>query len=69
MAADLQNVLDTFSELTEEEQSIFIEIVNRRLIEKRRQEIKFNAEETFEAIESGNHKSGDITDLTNDLEK
>ena len=45
------------------DQQMFLEILSKRLNEKRRNEILKNAEVTFQAIENGTAKSGNLNEL------
>lgn len=68
MTTRLQNALDVFSELPQEEKDLFLELSKKRYIEDRRQEIKRNAEETLTAVKEQKARYGNINDLIADLE-
>jgi len=64
----IQSALDEVSNLEPIEQEIFYEILAKRRIEERREEIYNNAESTLKAIENGTAKKGSLEDLLADLE-
>jgi len=68
MEATLQNALDVFSELNDEEKYIFLDITEKLNIDKRRIEIKINGEETIRALYEHKAKTGNSDDLISDLE-
>jgi len=68
MEATLQNALDIYSNLDDEEKILFSEIMKKRQIEKRREEIKINADETILAVREKRAKFGNSEDLIADLE-
>lgn len=63
----LQAAIECVEALSLEDQQILIELIHKRLIEKRRAEIARNAEETLKALETGKAKSGTVADLMDDL--
>lgn len=64
----IQSALEEVENLDSNDQEIFYEILAKRRIEERREEIYHNAESTFEAIKNGTAKKGSIEDLLADLE-
>ena len=64
----LQNALDAVESLNINDKEIFFDILNKRRIEFRRDSILENAKRTYQSIEDGTAKKGDIDDLLNDLE-
>jgi hypothetical protein len=62
-----QKVIDYVEELSEEEQDILFELIQKRRIEKRRAEIAINAINTVKALKSGTAKRGNFADLKVDL--
>lgn len=62
-----QTVIEYVEELSEEEQNLLIELIQKRRIEKRRMEIAKNATETLTALRTGTAKRGSFTDLKADL--
>jgi hypothetical protein len=63
----IQQVLDEIEKLEADDQHAVIEIVRRRLIERRRVEIVQNARETVKAFREGKTHSGTVDDLRRDL--
>ena len=63
----LQYALDVLEKLPYDEQEMVIDIVKRRHIEQRRDEILINAGELKQAILNGTAHYGTIEDLKNDL--
>ncbi len=64
----LQNALDLVESLNFKDKEIFFDIIEKRKIEFRRDEILENATNTFKSIENGTAKKGSIEDLLSDLE-
>lgn len=64
----LQNALDIVESLNINEKEVFFDIIEKRKIEFRRDEILENAANTFKSIENGNAKIGSIDELLSDLE-
>lgn len=62
-----QEIIDSIEVLPLEEQNYLFELIQKRRIEKRRSEIANNARATFNALESGTAKQGNINDLRADL--
>lgn len=62
-----QTVIEYVEELSEEEQNLLFELIQKRRIEKRRTEIANNATETLVALKAGTAKRGTIADLKADL--
>lgn len=58
-----QQVLDVIEQLPAEDQETLIEIVRRRLIERRRAEIADNARDTLQAFREGRAGYGTVDDL------
>lgn len=63
----IQRALDVVEALTDEEQVIVVDLIRRRLIERRRDEIAANAAELFSDFDQGKAKTGTLDDLFNDL--
>jgi len=63
----IQQVLDEIEKLEADDQHTVIEIVRRRLIERRRGEIAENARVTVQAFREGNTRYGTVDDLRRDL--
>ena len=62
-----QQVIEYVEMLPPEDQEILVELIKRRLIERRRAEIAHNAEETLRALREGKACRGTIEDLKDDL--
>ncbi len=62
-----QTVVEYVEALSTEEQDLLLELIQKRRVEKRRQEIANNAVQTLEAIKAGKAKRGSIADLRADL--
>lgn len=68
MEATLQNALDIYSNLDDQEKILFSEILKKRQIETRREEIKKNADDTVLAVREKRAKFGNSDDLIADLD-
>jgi hypothetical protein len=62
-----QTVVEYVEALSTEDQDLLLELIQKRRVEKRRQEIANNAAQTLEAIKTGKAKRGSIADLRADL--
>ena len=62
-----QQALDVVEQLSVEDQETLIEIVQRRLVEQRREEITHNARATLQAFREGRASYGTMDDLRRDL--
>jgi hypothetical protein len=62
-----QTVIDYVEELSEEEQNILFDLIQKRRIERRRAEIAVNAQNTLTAMKLGRAKRGTTADLKADL--
>lgn len=63
----IQQALDQIEGLDAEDQQAVIEIVRRRLVERRRAEIAENARHAVQAFREGRAQDGTIDDLRRDL--
>ena len=63
----MQRALDVVERLDEEEQTVLLDIVHQRRIERRRAEIAENARATAQAFKEGRARLGTIEDLRRDL--
>lgn len=63
----LQAAIECVEALSLEDQQLLIELIHKRLIEKRRAEIAKNAAETLKALETGRANCGTVADLMDDL--
>ena len=66
-ASLLQQALDVVESLPPDEQETLIDLVRRRLVERRRAEIARNAEETLQAVRDGRAQYGSVEDIQRDL--
>ena len=62
-----QDLIEAVEAMPLEDQSIFVELINKRIIEKRRAELVAEVEEARRAFGSGNVKRGSFKDLMKDL--
>ena len=67
VSTPFQQALDVIEQLPVEDQENLIEIVQRRLVEQRREEIACSAMDTLQAFREGRAKYGAIDDLRRDL--
>ncbi|MEW6238633.1 MAG: hypothetical protein AB1656_24885 [Candidatus Omnitrophota bacterium] len=63
----IQKALDAIESLPLEDQQMLVGIMNRRLIEQRRQEIAQNAEITLQAVRENRASIGFLNDIQGDL--
>ena len=62
-----QRAIDVIEALPPEDQEMLIDLIRRRLIERRRAEIARHAVETLQAVREGRAQIGTIEDLRRDL--
>lgn len=62
-----QTVIEYVEALSTEEQDLLVELLHKRRIEQRRQEIAQNAAQTLAALKAGKAKRGTRADLRADL--
>ena len=62
-----QEALDRVEALSQEDQQVLIDLIQRRLMEQRRGEIVHHAETTLQAVREGRAYVGSIEDLKRDL--
>jgi hypothetical protein len=62
-----QTVIEYVEALSTEEQDLLLELISKRRIEQRRQEIATNAAQTLKAIRTGTAKHGTLANLRTDL--
>ncbi len=60
--------LDVIDRLPPDDQEAILEIVHRRLIERRRSEIAHNAQATLQAFREGRASYGTVDDLRREME-
>jgi len=63
MSRKINNLLENFDTLTIEEQEAVIDIEKKRLIERKREELKNNVKEAENEFSSGKLKSESIDDI------
>jgi hypothetical protein len=64
-----QDLLDAVEALSLDDQSMLVEIINKRIIEKRREELVADLEESLEDYRRGEVRRGAVDDLLKDLEE
>ena len=62
-----QDLIDAVESLPLEDRSLLVEIVNKRIIEKRRAELVAEVMASRDAFRQGNVKRGTVEDLMKDL--
>ena len=65
----INHILEEIDAMTLEEQKLIIEILRKRYIEGRREDILRNAEKTREEHEKGLTSKGTVADLLKELEE
>lgn len=63
-----QDLIDAVESLPLDDQSMLVELINKRIIEKRRAELVAEVGEAREAFRKGEVKRGTVEDLMKDLE-
>jgi hypothetical protein len=63
----IQQALEAVEDLDSEDQAALVEIVQKRLVERRRAEIAENARLTGQAFKEGRARYGNVNDLKRDL--
>jgi hypothetical protein len=61
-----QDLIDAIESLPLDDQSMLVEIINKRIIERRRTELAAEVKEAREAFSRGEVKRGTVKDLMND---
>jgi hypothetical protein len=67
ISSTLQKAIDAVEALPLEDQQTVIELLQRRLAERRRAEIARNATATLQAVREGQARYGSVEDLKQDL--
>ncbi len=62
-----QQALDVVEKLPSEDQEMLVDMIQRRLVERRRAEIASNAASTLQAVREGQANYGSVDDLKRDL--
>ncbi len=58
-----QEIIESIEGLSEEDQDLLFELIRKRRIEARRAEIAANAQEAFQAVETGTAKRGSLAEI------
>lgn len=66
-AVPFQTVIEFVEALSEDEQDVLFDLIQKRRILKRRQEIAENAEKTMEAVRNGTAKRGTAAEVMADI--
>jgi hypothetical protein len=66
-SSDFANIIDELSKIPLEEQEMVLEILQKRVIERRREEILRHSEESIEEYKKGLTSEGDVSDLIKEL--
>ncbi len=66
--SQIDQILDAIASLSLDDQEMLINILKRRRIEKRREQILRDSRETMRAYKKGLAKRGTVDDLLKDLE-
>jgi hypothetical protein len=67
--SSFQELIESVEALPIEDREILMEIVNKRIIEQRRDELVADMETSLEAYKRGDIRSGTVEDLLKDLEE
>jgi hypothetical protein len=67
VSSPFQRAIDVVEALPLEDQETVIELLQRRLVERRRAEIARNASATLQAVREGRARYGSVEDLKRDL--
>lgn len=67
VTTELQQALDVVEALPAEDQEVLVDLVRRRLAERRRTEVARNAEATLQAVREGRARIGALEDLKAEL--
>jgi hypothetical protein len=62
-----QDLIEAVEAMPLEDQSIFVELINKRIIEKRRADLVAEVQDARRAFESGDVNRGSFKDLMKDL--
>ena len=68
MSYSVQDTLDVIDELELTDQEIVFDLFSKRIVERRREQIRLNADETLKAVKDGKAKKGNLQSLLLDLE-
>ena len=68
MSYSVQDTLDVIDELELPDQELVFDLFSKRIVERRREQIRLNADETLKAVQEGKAKKGNLQSLLLDLE-
>ncbi len=67
--SSFQELLESVESLPLDDQQMLLDIINMRIIEKRRDELMADMEESLEAYKKGEVRIGTVDDILRDLDK
>ncbi len=67
--SSFQELIETVEALPLDDREILVEIINKRIIEQRREELEDDMEESLEAYQKGEVRVGTVDDLLRDLKE
>jgi hypothetical protein len=67
--SNFQQLIESVEALPIDDQEILVEIINKRIIEQRREELVADMEESLEDYRRGDVRIGTVDDLLRDLEE
>ena len=67
--SSFQELIESVEALPLDDQQILMDIINRRIIEQRREELFSDMEESLEAYRKGEVRIGSVDDLFRDLDE
>lgn len=68
MNYSVQDTLDAIDELELPDQELVFDLFSKRIVERRREQIRLNADETLKAVKDGKSQKGNLQSLLLDLE-
>jgi len=69
MKSSFQELIESVEALPLDDQQILMDIINRRIIEQRREELVADMEESLEDYRKGEVRIGTVDDLLSDLDE
>lgn len=67
--SSFQELIESVEALPLEDREILVEIINKRIIEQRREELEADMEESLEGYRRGEVRIGTVDDLLRDLKR
>ena len=67
--SDFQELIESVEALPLDDREILIDIINRRIIEQKREELVADMEESLQAYRKGEVRIGTVDDLLRDLDE